>query len=71
MERINQNFCTNKDFEQICREFETKKGCYLPYTSFLLKPAFHLIFYAKIIQSKQQTKQQIFIILNVLFFPQN
>uniref|UniRef100_A0A6P6XV42 FERM, ARHGEF and pleckstrin domain-containing protein 2-like n=1 Tax=Dermatophagoides pteronyssinus TaxID=6956 RepID=A0A6P6XV42_DERPT len=51
MERINQNFCTNKDFEQICREFETKKGCYLPYTSFLLKPAFHLIFYAKIIQS--------------------
>ncbi|OTF78653.1 hypothetical protein BLA29_008982 [Euroglyphus maynei] len=51
MERINSNFCSNKEFEHICREFETKKGCYLPYTSFLLKPAFHLSFYAKIIQS--------------------
>ncbi|XP_046911920.2 chondrocyte-derived ezrin-like domain containing protein [Dermatophagoides farinae] len=50
LERINSNFCSNKEFESICREFETKKGCYLPYTSFLLKPAFHPSFYAKIIQ---------------------
>src|SRR5699024_7017756 len=51
LERVNSTFYQNQEFERICRDFDAENGCYLPYTSFLLKPAFHLSFYAKIIQS--------------------
>ncbi|KAJ6222518.1 hypothetical protein RDWZM_001063 [Blomia tropicalis] len=50
LEQINSSLRLNRDFERICREFETKKGCYTPYSSFLLKPAFHVVFYGEIIQ---------------------
>lgn len=52
LEQINSSFGQNKEFERICREFEAKKGCYMPYSSFLLKPAFHITFYSNMIQSK-------------------
>lgn len=52
--RINNNFCHSKEFECTCREFEAKKGCYMPYSSFLLKPVFHVTFYAKMIQSNRK-----------------
>ncbi|XP_054168607.1 FERM, ARHGEF and pleckstrin domain-containing protein 1-like [Oppia nitens] len=50
LERINASFRHNKDFERVCRDFEARKGCYLPYTSFILKPAFHITHYLQIIQ---------------------
>lgn len=51
LERINTSFRHNRDFERSCREFEARKGCYLPYTSFMLKPAFHITHFCQIIQS--------------------
>ncbi|MCL4117089.1 UNVERIFIED_CONTAM: hypothetical protein GTU68_057247 [Idotea baltica] len=40
LENIEIAFRKNKKFEQLFRDFETQKVCYLPLTSFLLKP-FH------------------------------
>ncbi|CAG2112562.1 unnamed protein product [Medioppia subpectinata] len=51
LERINASFRHNKDFERVCRDFEARKGCYLPYTSFILKPAFHITHYLQIIEN--------------------
>ncbi len=42
----------NKRFEQILKEFESQKVCYLPLNTFLLKPAQRLLHYKLILESK-------------------
>lgn len=41
-----------KQFEQICREFESQKVCYLPLNTFVLKPAQRLLHYKLILESE-------------------
>lgn len=42
----------NKKFEQLYKEFESQKICYLPFSLFLLKPIQRLIHYKILIESK-------------------
>ncbi len=42
----------NKRFEQILKEFESQKVCYLPLNTFLLKPAQRLLHYKLILERK-------------------
>ncbi|RWS16703.1 FERM: RhoGEF and pleckstrin domain-containing protein 1-like isoform X2 [Dinothrombium tinctorium] len=50
IDKVNNDFHSNNEFELNCRNFETRKGCYLPFTSFVLKPAFHVITYKSILE---------------------
>lgn len=43
LERLNASFRHNREFERVCREFESRKGCYLPYTTFIFRPALHVL----------------------------
>lgn len=45
LEHFDVAFRTNPKFEELCREFETQKLCYLPLTVFLLKPLHRLLHY--------------------------
>jgi FERM/RhoGEF/pleckstrin domain protein 2 len=52
LEKFEYSMRTSKHFDQLCRDFELQKHCYLPLTSFLLKPLQRLIHYSSIINSK-------------------
>lgn len=42
----------NREFEQLYKEFEAEKACYLPLNTFLLKPGQRLLHYKLILESK-------------------
>ncbi|XP_008206719.2 FERM, ARHGEF and pleckstrin domain-containing protein 1 isoform X1 [Nasonia vitripennis] len=49
LEKFEYSIRTSKHFDQLCRDFEAQKHCYLPLTSFLLKPLQRLLHYNSII----------------------
>lgn len=51
LEKVEYFTRTSKHFDQICRDFESQKYCYLPLTSFLLKPLQRLLHYNSILKS--------------------
>ncbi|KAK5646053.1 hypothetical protein RI129_004517 [Pyrocoelia pectoralis] len=50
LERLDHAFKQNNRFEQLYREFETQKVCYLPFTVFILKPLHRLLQYQNLLQ---------------------
>ena len=50
LEKLEQAFKRNKKFEQVYRDFETQKVCYLPLNTFLLKPIQRLMHYKLILE---------------------
>nr|XP_023024432.1 FERM, ARHGEF and pleckstrin domain-containing protein 2 isoform X2 [Leptinotarsa decemlineata] len=50
LERLDTAFKQNNRFEQLYRDFETQKVCYLPLTSFVLKPLHRLLQYQSLLQ---------------------
>lgn len=49
LEKMEYSMRTSKQFDQLCRDFESQKHCYLPLSSFLLKPLQRLFHYNSII----------------------
>ncbi|XP_029166816.1 FERM, ARHGEF and pleckstrin domain-containing protein 1-like [Nylanderia fulva] len=49
LEKMEYSMRTSQRFDQLCRDFESQKHCYLPLTSFLLKPLQRLLHYNSII----------------------
>ncbi|XP_015126163.1 FERM, ARHGEF and pleckstrin domain-containing protein 1 isoform X2 [Diachasma alloeum] len=49
LEKMEYSMRTSRRFDQLCRDFESQKYCYLPLTSFLLKPLQRLLHYNSII----------------------
>ncbi|XP_017793131.1 PREDICTED: FERM, RhoGEF and pleckstrin domain-containing protein 1-like isoform X1 [Habropoda laboriosa] len=49
LEKMEYYTRTSRCFDQLCRDFEAQKYCYLPLTSFLLKPLQRLLHYNSII----------------------
>nr|CAD7196275.1 unnamed protein product [Timema douglasi] len=49
LERLDTAFRLNKKFEQLYRDFELQKVCYLPLTSFVLKPMQRLLHYQNLL----------------------
>ncbi|XP_063223774.1 FERM, ARHGEF and pleckstrin domain-containing protein 1 [Bacillus rossius redtenbacheri] len=49
LERLDTAFRLNKKFEQLYRDFELQKVCYLPLTSFILKPLQRLLHYQNLL----------------------
>lgn len=45
LDKLNQCYQKNKKFEQVYKEFEMQKMCYLPFNTFILKPAQRLMHY--------------------------
>lgn len=50
LERLDESFKKNAKFEQLYREFETQKVCYLPLTTFVLKPLHRLLQYQSLLE---------------------
>ncbi|KAK4879607.1 hypothetical protein RN001_007753 [Aquatica leii] len=50
LERLDSAFKQNNRFEQLYRDFETQKVCYLPFTIFVLKPLHRLLQYQNLLQ---------------------
>ncbi|KAK9752450.1 PH domain [Popillia japonica] len=50
LEKLDAGFKRNGLFEQIYRDFESQKVCYLPLTTFVLKPLHRLLQYQAILQ---------------------
>lgn len=50
LERLDTAFKQNNRFEQLYRDFETQKVCYLPLTTFVLKPLHRLLQYQALLQ---------------------
>lgn len=50
LEKLEQSFKRNKTFEQIYRDFETRKVCYLPLNTFLLRPLQRILHYQLIVE---------------------
>ena len=49
----------NSDVEQVYRDFEMQKVCYLPLNTFLLKPSQRLLHYQLLLDSKSVTCRSI------------
>lgn len=52
LERLNEMYDTDDTFQQIYREFEQQKICYIPIGSLLLKPLHRLLHYQLLLESK-------------------
>lgn len=52
LEHLDASFKQNPKFEQMFREFESQKVCYLPFTTFVLRPLHRLIQYRTLINSE-------------------
>lgn len=52
LERLNEMYETDDTFQQIYREFEQQKICYIPIGALLLKPLHRLLHYHIILESK-------------------
>lgn len=55
LEKLEQSFKRNKTFEQIYRDFETRKVCYLPLNMFLLRPLQRILHYQLIVERLLKT----------------
>ncbi|XP_048506345.1 FERM, ARHGEF and pleckstrin domain-containing protein 1 isoform X2 [Athalia rosae] len=49
LEKMEYSVRTSRRFDQLCRDFEAQKHCYLPLSAFLLKPLQRLLHYNSII----------------------
>ncbi|XP_025835482.1 FERM, ARHGEF and pleckstrin domain-containing protein 1-like isoform X2 [Agrilus planipennis] len=63
LEKLDSALKSNNRFEQFYRDFETQKVCYLPFTSFVLKPLHRLLQYQNILQSKYLYNLSIYVTL--------
>lgn len=54
LERLNDLYDTDESFQQIYREFEQQKICYVPIGTLVLKPLHRLLHYQIILESKLQ-----------------
>lgn len=52
LERLVAAFRKNKKFEQIYKDFELQRVCYLPLTSFIIKPLQRLMHYNDLLGRK-------------------
>ena len=52
LEKFEYSIRISKRFDELCRNFEAQRPCYLPLTSFLLKPLQRLLHYNSIIDSE-------------------
>lgn len=52
LERLNEMYDTDDTFQQIYREFEQQKICYIPIGSLLLKPLHRLLHYQLVLESE-------------------
>lgn len=50
LERLDEAFKKNQKFEQLYRDFETQKVCYLPLTTFVLRPLHRLLQYQSLLE---------------------
>lgn len=50
LERLQGSYRHSPQFEQLCREFEQQKECYLPLALFLIRPAHRLLHYCHLLQ---------------------
>ncbi|XP_054721469.1 FERM, ARHGEF and pleckstrin domain-containing protein 2-like [Uloborus diversus] len=50
LERLNSAYCANTHFERMFCDFEMQRVCYLPLTSFLLRPAHRLMHYINLLE---------------------
>lgn len=50
--QVQENMKRNKKFDQMYKEFESQKVCYLPLNTFFLKPGQRLLHYRLILESK-------------------
>lgn len=51
LEKIDHAYRTNKKFEVFYKDFEIEKVCYLPLSSFVLKPLQRLLHYSHLLES--------------------
>ena len=52
LEKLEQTFHKNQRFEQVYRDFEMQKVCYLPLTTLLLKPLHRVLHYQLLLESE-------------------
>lgn len=52
LERLNDLYETDEPFQQIYREFEQQKICYVPIGTLVLKPLHRLLHYQLILESE-------------------
>ena len=50
LEKLEQSFKRNKKFEQVYRDFETQKVCYLPLNTFMLRPLQRILHYQLLVE---------------------
>ncbi|GIY24675.1 FERM, ARHGEF and pleckstrin domain-containing protein 2 [Caerostris extrusa] len=50
LEKLNAAYCTNSHFERMYCDFEMQRVCYLPLSSFLLRPAHRLMHYSSLLE---------------------
>ena len=52
LDKLDQTLHKNAKFEQVYRDFEMQKVCYLPLTTLLLKPLHRVLHYQLLLESK-------------------
>ena len=53
LDKLEQTLQKNSKFEQVYRDFEMQKVCYLPLTTLLLKPLHRVLHYQLLLESKR------------------
>ncbi|XP_054723282.1 FERM, ARHGEF and pleckstrin domain-containing protein 1-like [Uloborus diversus] len=51
LELLHEELTSSHSFSHFYHQFESRKICYLPLTSFLLRPAFRLLYYSSILEN--------------------
>lgn len=64
LERLNDLYDTDESFQQIYREFEQQKICYVPIGTLVLKPLHRLLHYQIVLESKRRNNFRHFISRN-------
>lgn len=54
LERLEQVLASDAKFQQIFRDFESQKVCYLPLTTLILKPLHRILHYELLLESKEK-----------------
>ena len=57
LDKLEQTLHKNSKFEQVYRDFEMQKVCYLPLTTLLLKPLHRVLHYQLLLESKTLTRR--------------
>lgn len=68
LERLDAAFKQDSRFEQLYRDFELQKICYLPLTTFVLKPLHRLLHYKYLIERKINKILIKFFIFHIIFY---